>query len=415
MGLSAGFWCATAIRLRISWRGKCLGFIGLFLNYAVLKGSGYNVVMNDLPACATGSAMIYCYLTGRRWGIWLTTIIGALLWPTVIYFGTLLAILMPVSQSAQPVAAESRVISIGRPRGAPFRLDFLLAGLAAYAWCLWAMYSCERITIPLWGALFPIGPVMLLSLGLSALYVFFGLRPLLADRQLYRWPIRPSQAWLIGAAGSLAVALGIKLALYAATNRPGFMGLPVYAFTIGIIAVAKPGLFFVSHIVYFGPFWLLAYFNWSRICRAVRAQNGLGLKLVAMISVCHSLDGESRHLICFLPMIIPFVVQALDETTWTTRRLTLLAGLSVLASKVWLVVGGPFADNANAYPDQFYWMNIGSFMSDNSYLIQSFAIMICTYLTYRLNFPAAVDRAIADRTSGDSNPVRSILETHYGA
>ncbi len=379
----AYFWCATANHLRISTRGKWLGFIGLFLNYAVLKCSGYYVVMTDMPAFASGAAMAYCYLTRRRVGLWAATIVGAMLWPTQLYIGTVLS-LFPKRSATD--GTNSRPADITGPtaiRPSPWHLNIILAGLAGLYWLLWSSYACNRIQIPLWGGLWPIKSLLTLSLAISGVWVVLALKSLLNDRQLYRLPTRVSLNWTVGAIVTLLVAVGVKGGLQWLSTRPGYMGLPVYAYTIGISAVAKPGLFIVSHLVYYGPFWMLAAVFWPSICREIQRQHGLGLVLVTAIGVCHALDAESRHLIYLLPLMMPFVVRAIDrKIEWTTANMLALATLCVLASKCWLIVGGPFTDNANLFPDQYYWMNVGAFMADQTYLWQLAACAIAAVIVY---------------------------------
>jgi hypothetical protein len=320
----------------------------------------------------------------RRVGLWLATIVGAFLWPTQLYIGTILSLFPnpPLGGDESPgmTTQQMSIEPKGNLANAPWRLDIVVAGLATYWWCLWSMYVCGRIQIPLFGGLFPIRSLLGLSLFFSAVYVFCGLRPLLNDVRLYRFSSFFSWRHAGWAIGSLLVAIGVKYVQRSMSNRPGYFGQSVYGLVIGLSAVAKPGLFLLAHLVYFGPFWLLAAACWPAICRQIHRQGGIGLTLVAAIGVCHALDAESRHLVYLVPMFLPFVVQVIDRLEWSRNQLIFLAGLSVLTSKCWLYAGGPFIDNANAFPDQFFWMNVGTFMSDQTYIWQLIAALVCAFL-----------------------------------
>jgi hypothetical protein len=398
--LVAHFWCLTATHLQISDRGKWLGFMGLILNFAVLKLSGYYPVLIDMEGYASASAIAYCYLTERRIGLVIATIIGAFLWPTHLYVGAIL-LLFPRKTEAIPDSGES----FTQRWATVSRIDIILAGLAAFYIYIWSLYACNRIQIPMFGGLFPIRSVLGLSLVITMGYVFLALRPLLNDGQLYRLPRSLTWSQIRWTIGTLLLVVGVKFVQSCISNRPGYFGFSVYCFVVGITAVAKPGLFYLSHLVYYGPFWLLGAFHWPAICRQIHRQNGIGLTLVIAIGICHSLDAESRHIIYLLPLLVPFIVQVIDRFDWSHSQLWFLTVISALASKFWLVIGGPFLDNSNLYPDQYFWMNIGSFMTDQSYLWQLAAAIICAMLMNQVLF----------RTSTRPSPIRPLLDVDSAA
>ena len=383
--LVAYFWCLIANHLKISLRGKWLGIIGLLLNCSVLKLSGYFPAMIDMQAYACGAAMSYCYVTRRRVGLWMTTMIGAFLWPTQLYVGTILS-LFPRELDNH---TEAEASFLNRPltdssgaslSNAPFRLDIIIAAFAAFYSCVWSLYVCRQITIPLFGGLYPIKSLLGLSLAISTLFIFLGLRPLLNCRELYGWPKALWPREILWTIGTLLIAASVKYAQACISNRPGYFSFNVYCLVIGIMAVAKPGLFYLSHLVYFGPFWLLAARFWPTICREIHRQQGIGLTLVVAIGVCHCLDAESRHLVYLVPIVIPYVVKVVERLDWSKNQVMFLTVVSVLCSKCWLYIGGPFVDNANLFPDQYFWMNVGSFMSDQSYVWQLSCGVVCAVL-----------------------------------
>ena len=181
--------------------------------------------------------------------------------------------------------------------------------------------------------------------------------------------------------GVLAVICAVKLSQGLLTNRPGYMALNTYLLTIGIGTVAKPGVFFVAHVNYFGPLLVLAAFVWKDVCRGIH-QQGVGLTLAVCIGVLHGLDSESRHMIYVVPMLFPFIVKAIEPLRWTNRQYVFVAVSSLLLSKVWLTISGAFHDNVFMYPDQLYAMNLGPFLGDEMYLAQAAAVLLIAGLTY---------------------------------
>src|SRR5712692_839709 len=88
--LSVHIWGSIANRLRISNRGKWLGFCFLFLNYAILKNNFYHAVLTDTSAFTLGLLMFYFFLADNRVGLLAVILAGGFTWPTVPYMAALL-------------------------------------------------------------------------------------------------------------------------------------------------------------------------------------------------------------------------------------------------------------------------------------------------------------------------------------
>jgi hypothetical protein len=370
--LVAMFWVRIADRLAISTRGKWLGFTALFLNYAVLKNTSFNPVLTDMPAYAVSAGMVWAYLAQRQLALFVLTALGAFVWPTLIYIGAIL-ILFPRDQERDRQTAP-----------APFHLNLLVAGLLTLYLGLGISYVLLQLNGPVFGFLEPIAPVIRLSLAIAVVYVFFGSRRLLDNAALY--DVRRWLSW--SRLGTLVALLGMVVAIKAfqagLTDRPGYMAFSVYLLTVGVGTVAKPGVFLVAHVAYFGPWLLLAAMLWKPICAFVH-QHGVGLTLATLAGVLHGLDSESRHAIYLVPMLVPFLAKATDSLGWQTNTYLILAAVSALGSKVWLTIKGTFLDNAFFYPDQLYWMHHGPFMSHAMYLAQGAAVVaagVWLYMVY---------------------------------
>ncbi|MEX2138505.1 MAG: hypothetical protein WD894_04550 [Pirellulales bacterium] len=353
--LAAMFWVRIADRLSISARGKWLGFTALFLNYAVLKNTSFNPVLTDMPAYAVSAGMVWAYLAQRQLALFVLTAIGAFVWPTLIYIGAIL-ILFP----RDPARDE-------RASPAPFHLNLIGAGLFTLYIGLGIYYVLDRLSGPVFGFLEPIGPVIRLSMAVALAYVFFGSRLLLNNAALFDFRRWLSWSRLGTLVALVAMVVVIKVFQAALTDRPGYMAFSVYVLIVGVGAVAKPGVSFVAHIAYFGPWLLLAAMLWRPICRIIH-QHGVGLTLAVLAGFLHGLDSESRHEIYLIPMLAPLFVKATEALRWKTSSYVIVAAVSVFASKIWLNIDGIFLDNAFLYPDQLYWMHHGPFMGTAMYL-----------------------------------------------
>src|SRR5438876_244302 len=82
-------WCRIARELSLSDAGRWLGFVGFFLNYIILKHTFFCPVTTDVGGYAVGTAMLYCYLTGRTKTLVAVLLAGAFVWPMSVYVGAL--------------------------------------------------------------------------------------------------------------------------------------------------------------------------------------------------------------------------------------------------------------------------------------------------------------------------------------
>jgi hypothetical protein len=110
-----------------------------------------------------------------------------------------------------------------------------------------------------------------------------------------------------------------------------------------------------------------------------------------------SLNSQSRYCLNIWVMLVPFVVKAADGLGWGPRQYGLFAGLSLLASKVWLTTNtGPFTGNLLEFPDQYMFMSHGPWISDAMYFAQGAAALAAAALLYVVCLrPAAAANAPA--------------------
>jgi hypothetical protein len=143
--------------------------------------------------------------------------------------------------------------------------------------------------------------------------------------------------------------------------------------TLGQLAytpVVRPGIFVVAHIALYGPFFILLLFYWKRTCDLLH-ENGIGVTLAAFAGLLLSINSQSRIWINVFPMVLPFLIKALDDRIWRFREVALLAGSSLLLSKVWFTINtAPFHGRLLEFPDQGFLMAFGPWMSPTMYALQ---------------------------------------------
>src|SRR5205823_1444985 len=153
----------------------------------------------------------------------------------------------------------------------------------------------------------------------AALYVFLGCAGLLDCGRLFAWRHFVTRDRLRAIAGALALSAAVRGVQAAWANGEAFGGVGPLLPQTAYAAAAKPGVFLVTHVAFYGPFFLLALFHWRAVCRLVHEQ-GVGLTLAVLGGLLLSLNSQSRFVLNVFAMLVPFVVKAVDGLGWAARQ-----------------------------------------------------------------------------------------------
>lgn len=372
-------WGAASRRMRLSKPATWVGFIGIFGNFAVMRMTFYYPVLTDTTAFALGLAALYAFVAERRAFLWLVGLAGAFSWPLVAPMVLLLLFF--------PVSAARRATSDGRK---PLLVTVLpAASVLVFTLIRYAKGKIADNTVEPWDDALP------LSLALVFTYLLFAtrglfdrgtLRRLLTFRKETRWSAAVAAVALV-----LAIVL-VKRFVFVPGPAPGYTP-KMFLTTTALLSVAKPAIFLVAHVVYFGPIVALAMLYWPRVCERARSY-GLGAVGVIFAMLLLSITSESRHLLNFLPLAVAFTVASLDSA-FKPHHVWLFAALGLLTSKCWFPMGQPFVGfwppGSQQYflDNQHYFMSQGPWMSDGSYFLQAAATLL-VFLVVGLGFPRRV-------------------------
>jgi hypothetical protein len=369
---AAVVWLLIATELRLDTPGRLLGFVALFGNYVVLKWSVYSPVLTDTPAYLSGLVMLLLFLKGRRLALAGVTLIAAFVWPTALAVGLCL-LLFPRTRGAEPPALVG-------PRGPAVLVSLLcVAALAGLVFLVLVGYVIDFTAEPPLVALLP------LSAAVTLAYLAVALYPLLRLKQLYlvAYWLRRLRTW--GALLAAAVLLAVKGIQFLLSNGKSAFDLGHrLRFTL-MTSVAKPGIFFLAAIVLYGPLVLAAAFLWRPVCRLIHAQ-GVGLTLCAVAGVLLGLCSEERGVMNLYPMLVPFVLLAMQEARWPRASYWLLGVMTVVSSKLWLPINsGPYTTSEpNTFAGPKYFLTHGPWMNTPAYLVQGAVIIACAAALYLL-------------------------------
>ena len=353
VALAVGLWIGIAGRLELPRSGIWFGATCLVVNFAVLKWSAFYANLMDMPALLEAVAMVWCWFGRRQVELAVVTVAGAFTWPTAIYLGALL-LAFPKEDAGE--ARPSRGLALALA-AAP---ALVLVGLLRW------FEGQGGVVIE--QAPYAVNPYTDLGILLAGAYVFAGLHELLRDSRLAdpRWlaaRVASKGPWLATLLVALVKAAQVALASAAA---PGESQRNVVSVMIWSAAV-KPAAFLVAHAVFYGPLVIVALLYWPRVAAAAR-RAGAGMTAALAFALPITIASESRQLVNFVPLFVPFVAQAVVERRWTRRDYLVFVALAVVGSKVWLRINPDWIGN-------LYRLNAGPWFSEGTYLVQGALVL----------------------------------------
>ena len=377
--LAVFLWIKIADRLRIGLAGRWLGFAGLFINFAILKQAFYYPVLTDVPAFTLGLLMLYVFLTGRLFALLAVTLVGAFTWPVTIYAG--LPLMLFSRQPIDPGTRRSRAFAVATAG----LLTAAVLWLMAHTYFFTGLRSINSSTPVL-------GNTVYLSIAASCIFFFFAIKTLIG-------PINLGEAWRalrrVNAARLILCLLAFiatRAVIRALTSEEGDLGhIPQYLQHTALLSIAKPFVFIVAHVIYFGPAVILLAFFWDRVS-AVARQHGLGMVLFFIMSLFLGLNSESRQSIFAYPFFVAFLVKAIEPMKLRASFCWLFGAVALVMSKFWLRINlAPFDGlGPQEFPLQYYFLNHGPWMADLTFLLQAALVLLVAaflaVLLYRSGF-----------------------------
>jgi len=366
--LASWAWCDISRRLRLSLAAKWLGFVAFFVNYIALKYIHYVPPGTESTAYSVGVFMLWAYLSGRSALLLAVILAGAFDWPAVVPIGALLLI-FPHRDAAS---------CLRLPRAVP---RVIAAGLAiAVGAGIWTtVRTAPRIVAVFIDPAYaePYRPLLFFSVMIAAAYAGFGAYPLLDDNRLFDPGWLFARRRVVRATLVAASAIALRVAQDHLSRPAAFTPATLLMRQTAYTAVVRPGIFLVTHVAFYGPMFIIAIFTWKRTCHHLKAA-GVGVTLATLFGLLLSLNSQSRFTISIIPLVLPFVIKAVDELNWRAPQYGLVTVSSVVLSKIWFrITTGPFHGNLREFPDQGFFMTHGPWISPPMYAIQgaAFAVM----------------------------------------
>ena len=357
--IAAYLWGLICSQVGLSMRGQCLGFIGLFINFAVIKYFFIYPMLTDQTAFFLGVILLFFFLKRSTAGIIITSIIGMFSWPLVTYYGlTLLGF-----------RYGNGDINFGEKPNEIWR--FLLA--AALVGLVFLMLKSTTLVGP-----WMLSPSLLYLSVLVALgYIFLGAWDFFNHRFFYNArAIQKQISWrMMLIAAIIFLTLTVSVAYWGKEGNYSNLWLTIPE-TINR-GVGLPAIFLVGHFVFFGPVVLLILFFWKPMLQKSYTY-GLGFSLVVLINFVLSLASESRILLAAFPFFVLLVIQASEQVKWKPSFFLFMLVLSLIFSKIWYRMNLDWKEGFN----QAFYMNFGFTMSWQMYAVQGGLALFAALVLY---------------------------------
>lgn len=354
--LAAWLFGSCCDRVGVSKEAKILGFIGVFINYFVLKYTFYYPVLLDTAAMSLSVLLAWLYLSRHSWWL-LPAGIGAFFVGPNIGLEAFLLFLLPAGKT------------VGK---SPFVPRFVAAALALLATggCWWLLKVSE-----------PHDPMaVLMTLGTVAGTVYCLTR---AAGFIPATLLRRDMLMRLGFVVGMILFMSILPRLVPGLASFDWVALFFrYARLVLINNVHRTGEFLVAHTLYFGPIILLAVCLFAPVCRAARKFGG-GWLLVLAFGTLQAFNPLSRQMVGILPFVVlPLCVVLCDRPL--SPLFVLGMGITSLGcSKVWqhINTGADFSLPMDKQTDVWgrYLESTGYWMYEMDYRRQGI-IVLCLFV-----------------------------------
>jgi hypothetical protein len=322
--------------------------------------TAYYPVLTDMAAYTISLAMLYGYLRNSIALLSFATLCGCFTWPPSLFLGGLL-LLFPRRRDVRP-AIDTR----------PWNwcvAGLLSASVVAVLFSVLRKPDGGRVTYAIdW-------PLVELSIAVAGAYVLAAVGVFLQRSPTLEWRRVLAQMLSSRTVAVVAFLVAVKLSQRGVAPRAGADFAKVIRESLAASSIREPGIFFVAHVVYFGPIVLVMALLWKRICTLIGGY-GVGLGACILLGILQALESESRHVISTFAFVAPFAVKAMDRFDWRPGHYTLYALISLVWSKIWLTINViPLSTQALQWPDQRFLMNFGHAMSQPMYIVQGLVVL----------------------------------------
>lgn len=350
-----------------------LEFILLFGNFAVLKETWYNPFSTDFTSLILGIGQVNYFVKHERQKLFLISIIGGFVWPTLLLTGLVL-IFFP---------SDPMLLHEG-PR--PKSFFPILASAALMLLLMLISFFTGRFAT---GETLDIILHKLSLLAIVAFVFVFMLKNPIQWKEswlLFRKKLKPQKLWR-----SVVIILVFGLIVFLLSGNNQNID------TVGLAQSYFGGMlrypldFMVGHMMYFGFLIPLSLVFFPRMVKEM-AKLGMGFTVICLLIFILLLHPESRLMMPLVPFLVFLLIKSLRRYKILNKDLYIIGAINIFLSAFWWPLNVPKMTAAlisiqrevvHAFPAQRYWLHFGHMMSFAVYIGAGALFLAFVYLVYK--------------------------------
>lgn len=370
------------IAKHLRWKPQTffISIASLIFSFAVLKFPQYYPVLTDISGFFWVLLIFYFYLKNRPILLIIASLTGSFTFPSMIYL-SLPCLLFPIQDNSNN--------QLDTPTANKININFIIAIICSGFLTYRILHAVPPTGLyrgdlpPIVISLVPI--TALCSFAYCAYFLFY-----LIDIKFFWSKIKTSTNLKRICVGGLFFIAMYVIAHFFATRNPESLSIRNYiSITLRGTATA-PFYSLVSHIMYFGPTFLLIIFFWESITKIVK-KYGYAMILLSFIAVFMFLNPESRQLTNLVPIFSILACDVLNKrgVSWSFTYFFII--ISLIVSRFWFTIN--YIDWSQVFllnkivkltdfPQQIYFMNNGAWLSFFMYTVFlsiSIILAICVF------------------------------------
>ena len=372
--LSAWLWYKICQLKSFNTLVYLIGFISLFVSWAVLKFYQYDPALTDPCAFFLGILALYFYLkrssnsSEKIWGVllFITLILAYYTWPiSLVIVAPLFLYPLKQTDNSSFFRKNSRIFSmiailvylgyvywLYQTPGYPISMTLALV-CSVLVVCTYVYFATSNsIALIQWRSFFRI------NYNLTAVYIFLFLFCYITHYILVH----------------LSIHYGKQPAIFSFSS---FINERIF-----VESIRKPAVSLIASVAFWGPISILLLAYFKKILTKASEEN-FGALLFILLSFFFILDPESRQSTFEIPFLIYFLCAALNEKRLTIRFVVFYFISALICSKIYYAIGvgptiatNPFSSLAR------YFMNFGPWMTWPQYYFNLTLTVISVILIY---------------------------------
>lgn len=363
-------------------------FALFFLNFATLKGYGYEPFQTDPYAITIAFASYYLFIKGNKRGAFAVSLLGLVTWPTITYVMALL-LLFPHRLGASTAPPPASKAFLPRLLDTPFPKVFQILPIAygLVAGGLVLLFYATHKQANLEGLLLTEPSPRNIAISLILFTLISTLFAVCLKIPTLPYPARSyMKAFSPKAFAGVAISIiAVSLLLRMFTNDEFFFDGKLFLLQIIVRPLKYPLISLAGHVVYWGaliPVILALAKGFTRNF----AEKSPGHALVLLAFVFFALDSEARHIATFVPLLLPALGKALDDASLTVKPAVYIVILQLVLAHTYITINVPgLAESLESAKfttraAQRYLMNYGPWMTHRNYM-DWLAIALCAIVS----------------------------------